>query len=139
MYAKLDVERRQIRLAHILPGRWSENVSCKLTVVSLDDKPSYEALSYAWGDPSDKVPIFLEGLTFPVTKNLHLALRRLRHVGETRHIWVDALCINQSDSELSLPPRLVPPSSCPDTCSMEHCLGSPSSRKQSMVEAGLGC
>ncbi|PYI05117.1 hypothetical protein BO78DRAFT_276464, partial [Aspergillus sclerotiicarbonarius CBS 121057] len=97
MYTRLDADRRQIRIASILPGRWSEDVSCKLEIVSLDDKPSYEALSYTWGDLSDKVPIFLECSTFLVTKNLHMALRRLRHVGEERDIWVDALCINQSD------------------------------------------
>jgi hypothetical protein len=102
IYAALDVGRREIRIASILPGRWSEDVSCKLTVVSLDDNPSYEALSYTWGDPLGKTPIFLEGVTFLITKNLHWALRRLRHVDETRHIWVDALCINQSNSKQSL-------------------------------------
>ena len=112
MYAKLDVDRRQIRLASVLPGRWSENVCCKLTVVSLDDKPSYEALSYVWGALSDKVPIYLEGVEFPVTKSLHLALRRLRHVDKIRYMWVDALCINQSDSELPLCPIIIIASSC---------------------------
>lgn len=125
MYTTLDNNRRQIRLASILPGRWSEDVSCTLTVVSLSDKPRprYEALSYTWGDLSDKVPIYLEGSFFPVTKNLHLALRRLRHVDKPRRMWVDALCINQSDSKLSLRPSLVPANSCPETCATEHYLG----------------
>ncbi|KEY64145.1 hypothetical protein S7711_03439, partial [Stachybotrys chartarum IBT 7711] len=52
---------REIRLVSVLPGRWSEDVSCKLTVVSLDAKPSYEALSYTWGDLLNKVIIRLEG------------------------------------------------------------------------------
>lgn len=99
IYRKLDVEKRQIRLVSILPGSWSDDVACELTIVSLDDNPSYEALSYTWGDPSDTVPILLQGLESPVTKPLHLALRRLRHVGEARRMWVDALCINQSDSK----------------------------------------
>jgi hypothetical protein len=111
-YATLDVDRREIRLASILPGRWSEDISCKLTVVPLDDNPKYEALSYTWGDPLDKTPIFVEGVTFLITNNLHWALRRLRRFGETRHIWVDALCINQSNSKQSLRTRLTLASSC---------------------------
>ncbi|RAK98188.1 HET domain-containing protein [Aspergillus ibericus CBS 121593] len=97
MYTKLDPDKRQIRLASILPGRWSESVSCNLKVVSLDDKPKYEALSYTWGDLSNKIPICLEESRFLVTKNLHMALRRLRRAAGTRDIWVDALCINQED------------------------------------------
>ncbi|QGI79892.1 hypothetical protein CEK25_006621 [Fusarium fujikuroi] len=97
IYAPLDTDRREIRLASIVPGRWSEDVYCELKVVSLDETPTYEALSYTWGDPLDKTPIFLNGLTFLVTKNLHWALRRLRHCDETRYIWIDALCINQSN------------------------------------------
>ncbi|KAH6949162.1 heterokaryon incompatibility protein-domain-containing protein [Fusarium avenaceum] len=97
IYTALDVDRREIRVVSILPGRWSEDVSCKLAVVSLNDNPVYEALSYTWGDPLDKTPILLESVPFLITKNLHWALRRLRHVEETRHIWVDALCINQSN------------------------------------------
>ncbi|KAI1053270.1 hypothetical protein LB506_012304 [Fusarium annulatum] len=97
IYAPLDTDRREIRLASIVPGRWSEDVYCNLEVVSLDDTPTYEALSYTWGDPLDETSILLNGVTFLVTKNLHCALRRLRHSDEARHIWIDALCINQSN------------------------------------------
>ncbi|PWY93145.1 hypothetical protein BO94DRAFT_583385 [Aspergillus sclerotioniger CBS 115572] len=108
MYTPLDPTEHEIRLASILPGRWSDEVSCKLESVSLDDKPIYEALSYTWGDPSDKVAITLEGVDFSVTKNLHMALRRLRHAESTRRIWVDAFCINQSDSKVILTDSNVP-------------------------------
>lgn len=97
LYTQLDVDIPQIRLASILPGRWSEEISCTLSVVSLDDKPEYEALSYTWGDPSDKVPVILNGVTYLATRNLRSALRRLRSSRETRQVWIDALCINQVD------------------------------------------
>lgn len=43
-----------IRLLILDPGLPSDDhVSCSLSVVSLDDQPEYEALSYAWGDPND--------------------------------------------------------------------------------------
>lgn len=40
----------------------------------------------------------MNGLGFPVTANLHSALRRLRAERVDR-VWVDALCINQHDDE----------------------------------------
>ncbi|KAK3319685.1 heterokaryon incompatibility protein-domain-containing protein [Cercophora scortea] len=63
----------------------------------------YTALSYVWGDPADPCHVFLEGdgttARFPVTRNLHQALRSLRRSGEGVRLWVDALCINQEDYE----------------------------------------
>ncbi|KAI0454993.1 HET-domain-containing protein [Xylaria acuta] len=60
----------------------------------------YEALSYVWGERSDPQYIFLEGdKPFPITKNLYLALRSLRLPHSGRKLWIDALCINQSDHE----------------------------------------
>ena len=38
----------------------------------------YDALSYVWGDTSNKVPILVNGKELMVTKNLWLALKRLR-------------------------------------------------------------
>ncbi|KAI0428161.1 HET-domain-containing protein [Xylaria sp. FL1042] len=60
----------------------------------------YEALSYVWGDLSDPQHIFLGGdQPVPVTKSLYSALRSLRLRNGGRKLWVDALCINQSDYE----------------------------------------
>lgn len=63
----------------------------------------YEALSYTWGKPDgQKFPITCNGQTLMVRKNLYDALpylaRRLKQAGSPqRQIWIDALCINQSD------------------------------------------
>ncbi|KAI1125119.1 HET-domain-containing protein [Nemania abortiva] len=60
----------------------------------------YEALSYVWGDLIDPEYVFLDGgVPIPVTKNLHSALRSLRLRNGGRKLWIDALCINQSDYE----------------------------------------
>ncbi|KAF2970645.1 hypothetical protein GQX73_g2948 [Xylaria multiplex] len=60
----------------------------------------YEALSYVWGDPSDPQNIFFDGgVPFPVTRNLYEALRSLRLPDRGRKLWVDALCIDQSNYE----------------------------------------
>ncbi|KAI0538038.1 HET-domain-containing protein [Xylaria digitata] len=60
----------------------------------------YEALSYVWGDPRDPQNIFFDGgVPFPVTRNLYEALRSLRLPDRGRRLWVDALCIDQSNYE----------------------------------------
>lgn len=51
-----------------------------------------------WGDPTDTVPILVNDIEVQVTVNLRKALSRLKAGGVT-HIWADALCINQGDSE----------------------------------------
>ncbi|KAG0646461.1 Heterokaryon incompatibility protein [Hyphodiscus hymeniophilus] len=60
--------------------------------------PAYKALSYAWGSPNVKRPILVNGCQHLVTVNLESALRRLRRIDIDITLWVDALCINQSDN-----------------------------------------
>lgn len=101
VYRDISVEtgKRQIRVAHLLPGCWDDDISCELHKVSLEENPAYEALSYVWGDPKATLPITLNGSLFHVTTNLGSALRRLRKTTKKRVIWIDALCINQQDMQ----------------------------------------
>jgi hypothetical protein len=85
----------QIRVVELVPGRWNDAINCNMRTVSLDEQPSYEALSYVWGDPKDTVPIIVNGTSFPATRNLVAALLRVRSSVTPRTIWVDAMCINQ--------------------------------------------
>lgn len=71
-------------------------VSATLRIVSLDDEPGFEALSYVWGDEEDTRDVIVNGHTTKVTMNLEAALRRLRE-STPRVLWVDVLCINQND------------------------------------------
>lgn len=76
-----------IRLLKIAPGYPQDDIVCELVVVdSLEHGPSYEALSYAWGDPSVTVPITCNGVSKSVTTNLAAALRRLRRLPEARTV-----------------------------------------------------
>ncbi|KAK6815152.1 hypothetical protein RU639_008457 [Aspergillus parasiticus] len=64
----------------------------------------YEALSYVWydGEESSKEEspsIILNDCKFTVTPNLHAALLRLRNHQLERILWIDAICINQSDND----------------------------------------
>ena len=58
----------------------------------------YEVLFHTWGSVNNTLPIILHGNRHHVTRNLESALRHLRLKDHTRTLWIDALCINQSDS-----------------------------------------
>ena len=88
----------EIRVISLAAGKWNDRLTCTLKTVSLDDDPSYETLSYVWGDPrAGQKIILLQDQLFPVTRNLESALRHLRHEDWERTIWIDAVCINQED------------------------------------------
>lgn len=62
------------------------------------DQPKYEALSYVWGSPNASLSIEVNGCQFFVTKNLEAALKQFRpHSSTPRILWIDAICISQSD------------------------------------------
>src|SRR3954471_4616946 len=92
-----------IRLIELQPcADVSAQVQCKLVHTTLerareDIIDHYTALSYVWGDPDDRTPIFIEGLPIHVTKNLDDALRHIRDPTRVLCIWADAVCINQND------------------------------------------
>lgn len=71
-----------------------------LETVQLQDHTSvlaHDALSYTWGDLSHTFPIICSGRTLQIHKNLHEALPFLARRASPRPIWIDAICINQSD------------------------------------------
>lgn len=58
----------------------------------------YEALSYVWGYSTKGRTIRInQHYVLPITDNLFDALRRLRYNYAIRTLWVDALCIQQSN------------------------------------------
>src|SRR3569833_2438853 len=85
LYSKLDATSRSIRLITLLPGTWSEEISCRLYVsqlpsTQLSTRP-YKALSYAWknNDGAEDVPISINGKVVTISYNLFSAMRRLSH------------------------------------------------------------
>jgi hypothetical protein len=91
---------RVIRLLTLYPSSHERSpLKCSLAQHLLSSEPTYEALSYTWGDPADicRTPIDLEGYPTHISTNLEAALRVLRYVDHPRILWIDALCINQKD------------------------------------------
>jgi hypothetical protein len=83
------------RLLKLLPSQNSDTIRCHLVCVSLNDNPSYEALSYCWSDPAVPKLVAVGEAELQVTTNLCDALIHLRDATATRTLWADALCINQ--------------------------------------------
>ena len=90
-----DKQIRVFRLYSSPSPTWP--ITGSLIKVSRQSSPSYDALSYVWGDLSDTVSISVNGVDVPITRNLEAALRQLRRKHTSITLWIDAICINQSD------------------------------------------
>jgi Heterokaryon incompatibility protein (HET) len=98
VYSPIDTLSDGIRLLILEPaGNLTDPITCRLQHVTFVKKPKYEALSYTWGDETVRHSISIEGRDFDVGTNLFDALRYLRHNSEERTLWIDAICINQTD------------------------------------------
>ncbi|KAH6895905.1 heterokaryon incompatibility protein-domain-containing protein [Thelonectria olida] len=105
------LERDEIRLLEFGNGDGASadsrsQLALSLTKVSLKASPlpEFAALSYVWGDTTNTFPIEVQGsngaATMLVTQNLKDALERLAESPDRpRLLWIDALCIDQSNLE----------------------------------------
>lgn len=89
-YHPLSSNEEQIRTLILHAGKIHEPIRCSLRIVSLVEEPSYDALSYVWGDARVTKPIQVEGVWFNATMNLEHALRHLRATSDDLTLWVDA-------------------------------------------------
>lgn len=87
---------REIRLLVLLPGSWDAKIECNLVHVPLE-LAEFDALSYTWGDINDTTQITLGGHIFKITIGLERALRHFRLPADPLRLWVDAICIDQSN------------------------------------------
>lgn len=111
-YQKL-VGPSKIRLLRVQPDdNATARIQCQLFDYTLDgvmgEGQPFEALSYCWGSPapegthsisikSSSLPVTFFSL--PVTANLYAALLQLRNRIVDRILWIDAVCINQTDDQ----------------------------------------
>ena len=98
IYAPLIHAKTNIRLVVLSPDNEQDHIQCHLRIVDLSHSGRYEALSYEWGSPDDaKKLVFLNGQRWFVRQNLWQALNALKSRTTYQTLWIDALCINQSD------------------------------------------
>ena len=89
-------------LLRVKPAYYRKDVlECDLVDVSLDERPNFTALSYHWGPPRFDHQMVCNGKVTSITQSLNSVLKRHRqdNAGQKKQdlLWVDALCINQSD------------------------------------------
>ena len=96
-YSPLPTTDKTIRLLCIPPEEQiSKPLVCQMRQVRLIDKPEYAALSYTWGAPIFDHHLICDGRRLAITAHLDAALRRFRTTTWWT-LWVDALCIDQSN------------------------------------------
>lgn len=100
-YEPIPTSRRMIRIATLHPDRDTKTaLHLSIGPAALDETPQYSSLSYVWGSGEKTHSIILNGNRFLVNKNLYTALWHIHGklcAKEPLRIWIDALCINQSD------------------------------------------
>ena len=105
----LNPKLYEIRVLELQPDLCdSSPIRVLLSKAFISDPPKYQALSYLWGDSSEKVPIFVDGKRFNIGKNLFAALKCLRLRDSSLLLWADAVCIDQENvSERNFQVRLM--------------------------------
>lgn len=94
----LERDIRETRILKLEPGGWEDDIICQLEIVSLDEEPEFEAVSYFWGDFKKKRSITINGELHEISFNLEHALRLFRKRDIPRALWADAICIRQHDT-----------------------------------------
>ncbi|KAK1758910.1 heterokaryon incompatibility protein-domain-containing protein [Echria macrotheca] len=96
-YQRINTAVDEIRILSLQPGTFDCPISCTISHEPLQAVGDYEALSYCWGDPALSQEICIDSAKFSITEKAACALRHLRTTDKVRRIWIDAVCINQSD------------------------------------------
>lgn len=101
-YQYQALRRGEIRILTLQP-HWdpTAQIICSLssTLLSRGNGPApyCEALSYEWGGPIITTVALVDGKDFQMRANLAAALCCMRDTKKTRQLWVDAICIDQTD------------------------------------------
>jgi Heterokaryon incompatibility protein (HET) len=99
-YCRLDPAHREIRLLKVSMPNSNSSPRIALASFPICSAPPYEAISYTWADQNNSHYIELnDDRWLLVTKNVWTIIREVATPFMERHVWIDALCINQSDRE----------------------------------------
>jgi hypothetical protein len=87
------------RLLALQPGKLGSTITGQIQEFNLLQPPPYHALSYVWGQEPELHQVFINNASKMIKPNLFHALGRIRALQKVQfYIWVDSLCINQSDT-----------------------------------------
>jgi hypothetical protein len=96
-YPDLDTTQKQIRLLRLRHRAHHGHLpQYELHTFDLDKAPNYIALSYTWGPESPKYSIRVNRRKLQIRANLYAFLQGFVARG---YIWIDQICIDQSNPE----------------------------------------
>lgn len=96
---KMLPSNHSIRMLQLDPASdRGQDLQGTLFHVQLDKSPEYEAISYVWGRPIFDHMLWTPAGVIHITKSLDSALRGLRLSTGVRHLWTDAVCIDQTNN-----------------------------------------
>ncbi|KAI0975311.1 heterokaryon incompatibility protein-domain-containing protein [Xylaria arbuscula] len=95
LWETLPDPRRYIRLLEIHSASTGP-IQCELSMWRIDLAPSYDAISYTWGDPKSVSFVEVNGRNMQVRENCDYVLRQVYKYH--RYYWIDTLCINQANN-----------------------------------------
>lgn len=101
-YRALNHQNKEIRLFCLEPGHASQPLRGSLVqvpITEVDKIGGYEAVSYSWGNPKDRVSLSMDGKSLYITRSFAVALIHLRSEMRTRVLWCDQICIDQRNVE----------------------------------------
>ncbi|KAK4448413.1 hypothetical protein QBC34DRAFT_495382 [Podospora aff. communis PSN243] len=99
IFAYKPLAPNHIRLLLLPPGSGSA-LRGTLIDVPLSSPGRYQAVSYTWGiKPTPSHSLHTTDGTIKISANLRQVLTSIRDPTEVLTLWIDAICINQSDSD----------------------------------------
>lgn len=96
-YYNLPDPATHIRLLNITSAHESIPVECFLSEWNIESAPSYNAISYTWGNPISNTTIVINNQCVAARANCEYALRQAYRCDNRPPTWINALCVNQKN------------------------------------------
>lgn len=102
-YKHEPLDSSSFRILRLYPAhRFEDDIKCEVQQASLPGNgvmpTPYMALSHVWGTESVSCAVAIGEQHILIRSNLESALRHLRHRERIVSLWIDALCIDQSNT-----------------------------------------
>lgn len=96
-----DAQSIRLLYLHAVGSRHQLPIEVSLREFPIDEAPNFGAISYTWATEDGITALSQEllcgGAFIKITQNCEAALKRLRRPKEDQVLWVDAVCIDQSN------------------------------------------